>query len=250
MPHAGDTIVGQEVIMPSFELVLPSYKESADFFGVELAYSPLMAEQYLVSCLSTHEEINEAGFWGILSREPGVMSIIWPSELFGYKGAIVQISTNSYFGDEEAIVSITASFRVIDSTMYSESTYHKVQAFSVFPLRIDLFDEQIAESMIQKFWEYDDPCSVTGTVAGDEDPQILFGTIESGITPIYAMTEEEALEIRSIIDSAVAGSRFNSIIAVIMNEEVQSFLNGLRSSADTARIIQNRVQRYFDEQEW
>jgi len=110
----------------------------------------------------------------------------------------------------------------------------------VIPLRIDLFDEQIAESMTPKLWEFDDP--LIGAVAGEEEPQIQFG-IE-----IYAMTEEEALEIRSIIDSAVAGSRFNSIIAAIIDEEVQSFLNGIRSSADTARIIQNRVQRYFDEQ--
>ena len=116
---------------------------------------------------------------------------------------------------------------------------------AALPLRIDVFEKQVAELMEQEFWEEDFP--MVGAVAGEEKPKFYIGSGLTGI-PIYAMTEEEALEIRSIIESATVGTRSDSTVWMIVDEEFQNFKNGLRSSADTARIIQNRVQIYFDEQ--
>jgi len=113
------------------------------------------------------------------------------------------------------------------------------------PLRIDIFEEQIAELMIKEFWDEDIP--MLNAVKGEEKPRSYAGTGFPG-TPIFAMTEEEAQEIRAIIDSAVVGLRSDHTVWAIVEEEFHNFNNGLRSSADTARIIQNRVQTYLNEQ--
>jgi len=113
------------------------------------------------------------------------------------------------------------------------------------PLRIDKFEDQIAELMIQEFWEEDLPN--IDVVAGDIKPYTF---IYDGLHEIsmYAMTEEEAQEIRSIIESAAVGNRSDDSIFWILAEEYHAFLEGIRSAADTARIIQNRVQTYLNEQ--
>ena len=114
------------------------------------------------------------------------------------------------------------------------------------PLRIDKFEEQILEAMTQEFYDFDAP--QFGIVSGEEMPK--FNVSGDGLlgTPIFAMTEEEALEIRSIIDSTVVGSRPDLTIRMIIIEEFQAFKNDLRTAADAARIIQNRVQTYLNEQ--
>ncbi|MDR2600129.1 MAG: ABC transporter substrate-binding protein [Oscillospiraceae bacterium] len=111
------------------------------------------------------------------------------------------------------------------------------------PIRIDIFEKQIAALMVKEYWEEDVPA--LGIVAGEEKPISYAGS--NGNIPIFAMTEEEAQEIRFIINSAVVGSRSDITVTAIINEEFQNFINGLRSSADTARIIQNRVQTYLNE---
>jgi len=117
---------------------------------------------------------------------------------------------------------------------------------SGLPLRIDKFEELLLEAMAQEFYDYDAP--QFGIVSGEEMPKFHVGGETLLGTPIFAMTEEEALEIRSIIDSTVVGSRPDLTVRMIVMEEFQSFSNGLRSAADTARIIQNRVQTYLNEQ--
>jgi hypothetical protein len=94
------------------ELVFPSLKESADFIGVNLAYSPLISEPRLLNDL-THYDFSEAVLWELLSGQPGVKLILTPEGNFGHMSATIRISANSYLGDEEAIVSLTAIFRVI-----------------------------------------------------------------------------------------------------------------------------------------
>ena len=110
--HNDGVMVDDPII--DHELVFPSLKESADFIGANLAYSPLVSEPYLVKDL-THYDYCAAGLPELLSREPGVNLILTPGgSFFGHMSATVRISASSYFGDEEAIVSLTAVFRVVD----------------------------------------------------------------------------------------------------------------------------------------
>ena len=104
---------------------------------------------------------------------------------------------------------------------------HNVDGWS-FPLRIDLYEAQIAAfmdaQMIER-WE------------GDFQVDIL------------AMTEAEVQSLRAIIDSAKPGGhfRFDSDLWEIMMEELLPFFAGESTAEDTARVIQDRVQGYLAE---
>jgi len=63
------------------------------------------------------------------------------------------------------------------------------------------------------------------------------------------MSEKEAVEIRAIIDSSKMTSHYSEIIWNIVLENSTDYFNGLRNLDDTARIIQNRVQTYLNEQQ-
>jgi len=117
-----------------------------------------------------------------------------------------------------------------------------VSRFTQLSIRIDKYEEHIAELMTPKIVDgVEIPSSATiwGMDASD-----YFGMdIE-----VYAMTEEEAAAVREIIDNAslvVDGN--NEVIQQIFNEATIPFFKGIRNAAETAQIIQNRVQRYLDE---
>lgn len=65
---------------------------------------------------------------------------------------------------------------------------------------------------------------------------------------IYAATEDEVAQVRSLIESAdrLAGS-VNEQLVNIVSEESEAFFKGQKSAADTANIIQNRIQIYVNE---
>jgi hypothetical protein len=67
---------------------------------------------------------------------------------------------------------------------------------------------------------------------------------------IYEMTEAAERELRRIINSA----RVRHFLATpelwhIIDEELDNFLNGVRTADAIARSLQSRVQRYLSEQE-
>lgn len=105
-----------------------------------------------------------------------------------------------------------------------------------FPTRIDSYDKLIEEFMT--------PIIVGGT----ETPRLHFTFGAGGDVPLYAMTQDEADSLRSIIDSAIPIGR--SVRDELWNQisaDLQVLYSGGRSVEDTARIIQNRVQIYLSE---
>ena len=109
-----------------------------------------------------------------------------------------------------------------------------------FPLRIDLFEAMIAEDMI--------PYMVT-----DEDGnevELPMGSSGMGgiMIDIYALTEAEVVSLRALVDGARIRSRYEETVMEMIREETLPFFAGDRSSADTARILQNRIQTYLSEQ--
>ena len=102
-----------------------------------------------------------------------------------------------------------------------------------FPLRIDIFDDQIAMLMTPNI------------IDNEEHPIRMHWGGEAH--KIYAMTEEGAATIRTIIDEATLFSTYDNTVSIILDEEIQPFFTGVRTAADTARIIQNRVQTYLNE---
>ena len=104
-----------------------------------------------------------------------------------------------------------------------------------FTLRIDELEEAIAEAMVP---EYENNIQV---------PRILYSMNANVDIPLYAMTEAEAEELRSIIWGANITGNSIGIILEILSEEWLPFVHGDRTAEDTARILQNRIQTFLHE---
>jgi hypothetical protein len=120
-----------------------------------------------------------------------------------------------------------------------EETNHMI------PIRIDRYEELIAEKMtpiIENGVEVPvplDPWYVSSELIE------IFNAFD---LKVYAMTAEEAAEIREIIDNAsLMKQHVDEVIGNIINEETTAFFTGARTAEETARILQNRVQRVLDE---
>ena len=65
---------------------------------------------------------------------------------------------------------------------------------------------------------------------------------------IYAATQEDVDAVKAIIASAERlTSNSNEELNKIITEETQAFFAGQKSAADTADVIQNRIQIYVNE---
>ena len=111
-----------------------------------------------------------------------------------------------------------------------------------FPLRIDLYEEVVATAMTPQFYTDED----------GEEHEAPRGMVSFGgsgfLISLYAMTEAEARNLRTIVESANVMGRFDETVMEMVAEELLPFLAGDRSAADTARILQNRLQTYMNEQ--
>jgi hypothetical protein len=126
-----------------------------------------------------------------------------------------------------------------------------------FPVRIDMFDAFIAYYQTPLYFTDSD-----GNPVYDEDGNRLErfhstyylrsfnnGIVEMDGYPLYTMSDDIAIKLRSFIESAKpGGGRFNREIIDIISGDLEAFFNDVRTAEDTARIIQNRVQNYMNEQ--
>ncbi|MDR2569449.1 MAG: extracellular solute-binding protein [Oscillospiraceae bacterium] len=110
-----------------------------------------------------------------------------------------------------------------------------------FPLRQDLFEELVAEA-------YTKTPIINLDANGNE---VEFWPEQRGqhdfMVEIKALTEAEERGIRNILESEFILGFFDDTLTDIMREETPRFFAGDRSAADTARVLQNRVQTYLNE---
>jgi len=117
-----------------------------------------------------------------------------------------------------------------------------------FPLRIDLYEALITEAvtpMIKKegdLW-YDD------FDVGEEIPKVIVSYEEGFQIKLFAMTTEESVRLRTLIESAGLTSRYDETIMNIINDELPQFFAGDRTAAITAQVLQNRIQMYLNERQ-
>ena len=108
-------------------------------------------------------------------------------------------------------------------------------------LRIDQHEEAVAAAM--------EPMLFTDEYGVEREQQRGMIGFSSGLMlPIYAMTEEEANILQTIIESANLMGRTDETVMEMVAEELLPFLAGDRTAADVARILQNRLQTYLSEQ--
>ena len=104
-----------------------------------------------------------------------------------------------------------------------------------FSLRIDDFEAMVEAAMTPMFEIDADGNEV-------EIPRISYFFLLNLDTDLYALSQEGADELRSIVESANIRQIFPEGATDIILEEWHTFFRGTRSAADTARVMQNRVQ--------
>jgi len=117
-----------------------------------------------------------------------------------------------------------------------------------FPIRVDLFDAQLQEAMTPQTLT-----SLGWPIGPDDDPneEISMRSVwidDMRQIPMYAMTQAEADGLRAIVESASVVGHFHVTVWELVQEELLPFFAGDRTAENTARIINNRVQTFMNEQ--
>jgi len=114
-----------------------------------------------------------------------------------------------------------------------------------FPIRIDLYNELIKDMKNPRTYLRD-----TGEVV--EYPREILNVYDgSGRIELYAMSEEVANDLRSLIDSAISlkrGVSDSDELWEVIESDLADFYAGIRTAGETARIIQNRAKIWLSEQ--
>ena len=131
------------------------------------------------------------------------------------------------------------AWRFISSLLDEDSD--EIEYFSGLPINARAYDAAEAEAMKKETYKDEE----TGEVK--EWPRRTVGWGDFTVD-IYAMTKEEAQALRELINSTDRSTAYDKNVMNIVSEELQSFFSGAKSAEDTARLIQDRVGIYVNEQ--
>ncbi|MDR2600593.1 MAG: hypothetical protein LBC73_10015 [Oscillospiraceae bacterium] len=167
------------------------------------------------------------------------------------QGAIVSVGMPTLSGGQELVIP-REGIGINIGSPHQEAAWSFIRRFLLpegelnigFPIRIDKYEELIDVLMTPNLWLEDVP--EFGIVAGEERPREII--LDGETINIYAMTVKEAAALREIIDMASIRVRSDRAVWAIVQEDIHAYFNGIRDAANTARIMQSRVQIYFDEQ--
>jgi ABC-type glycerol-3-phosphate transport system substrate-binding protein len=123
--------------------------------------------------------------------------------------------------------------------------YRGVSGDIGFPVRIDLFNELIEDAMTPRTfinWEGETVEYPRETIIKQSDISVKID--------LFAMKEETANSLRAFIESAVNPVQgISEELWKIIEGDIADFFAGLRSAEETARIVQNRAERWMSEQQ-
>jgi len=113
-----------------------------------------------------------------------------------------------------------------------------------FPIRIDLYNELIEDAKTPRTY-----LGETGKEV--EYPREVLNVYDgTGRVELYAMSDETANGLRALIESAVSLERgMGDELWEVIEGDLADFFSGVRTAEETARIIQNRAERWLSEQE-
>ena len=110
-----------------------------------------------------------------------------------------------------------------------------------FPLRLDLFDEQLAAARV--------PFMVVDEDGNEVEHPLGARGAGDFMVDLYALTDAEERGLRAIVENAHIMGHFDETVSEMVREETIPFFAGDRSAADTARILQNRIQTFLSERQ-
>lgn len=151
-------------------------------------------------------------------------------------------SGNGHVFSPNTALSITSKCKDKDAawqfvrTLLTEE-YQKERMYWGLPTNQAVFDDIIEEAMTPQYDEN-----------GAEISQGGWGMSDGTTIEIYAMTQEEVDKFMELINAAGMTMSYDESLMTIIQEEVAPFFAGQKSAADTASVIQSRVNIYVNEQ--
>ena len=144
-------------------------------------------------------------------------------------------------------LSISSTCKDMDSAwkfvrgMLTDDSYGSGRYVDGLPLNVKAYAAAEAEAMKRDTYKDDE------TGEEKEWPKGSAGWGDYSVD-FYAMTREEADGLRSLIDATGRAVAYDQNIMNIINEEIQTFMNGTKTAEQTASLIQDRVSLYVNEQ--
>jgi ABC-type glycerol-3-phosphate transport system substrate-binding protein len=120
--------------------------------------------------------------------------------------------------------------------------YQENSVWGEFPTNREVFDKKLKETMTPEYIE--DP--VTGEQV--EQPKGSWGWDRDLTVDIYAMTQEEADQVMELINTTNRIYAYDQEIFEIISEDTAAYFSGQKSAEEIAKLIQNRVSLYVNEQ--
>ena len=116
------------------------------------------------------------------------------------------------------------------------------------PTNKNTFEEQLAASMVVEYLR-----DANGNYLLDENGERIpqsKGGFTDGINSyeIYATTEAQAEQLRSVIASATKLTDYDESIISIVTEQAAAYFSGQKSAQEVARLIQSKASIYINEQ--
>ena len=199
-----------------------------------VAFPGGMYESQLVRLISSGEQIIE------LAKFMTLREYLAYQQLFGgdfvFKGYPVETGSGNILGDLSAMAITSTSknqqgawefIRMLLSEEWQSRQHTGTSSFG-FPVNRNVFEQSLAEAMQEA-----------------EHPPWGWNGI---ILEIKPLTEDDADKIRAVVDSLTGISTYTDPLEFIIRESVEDFFDGMITSQDAARIIQNRASTYIAEQ--
>ncbi len=158
------------------------------------------------------------------------------------EGNLIQ-GTGGFMGISAKSKNKDAAWEFVSSMIseeYQQSLVTENSSGWGFPIKISALETKFEQDMTPEYYvdENGEQIEQMKTSWGYEDFNM----------DIYAATQEEVDEVRKLIESAhrFTGNVDQQLVN-IMTEETAAFFKGQKSAADTAAVIQNRIQIYVNE---
>ena len=177
----------------------------------------------------------------------GLDSILWNGANFGGQATYIGWPTSSGVG---SIMRFENGFAMSRSCADKDAAWEFFRSMLTESGQTNQYNIPSNRNVFNKQLEEDADGNILLDENGEKIEESRGGWIDdSGVEHhIYAMTQEQADEVLSIIETCTKVASYDTSIYDIVNEQAQAFFAGQKSVDEVARLIQSKANIYVNEQ--
>lgn len=158
------------------------------------------------------------------------------------------------------VLNLDSAVAICEASKHKEAAWQFVREYLTgnmesdygygFSTNVRVFEKKLEEAKTIQYEVDESGRAYVDPETGEKVKKALSGYYDeetSEYVEIYSMSEDEARLLEQIIDNASPGNDRDLEILNIVNGQVEAYFSGQRSAEETAKIIQNKVQLYVNE---